>query len=61
MLDEKIMGVLEAIYWSDKRVANGELNAPAAGDPKKALAVDSAHPSSSFSWFRLFGGKVWLI
>jgi hypothetical protein len=58
MLDGKIMGVLEAIHWSDKRVANGELNAPAAGDPKKALAVDSAHPpSSSSSWFGLFGGS----
>jgi hypothetical protein len=58
MLDEKIMGVLEAIYWSDKRVANGELNALAAGDLKKALAVDSAHsPSSSPSWFGLFGGS----
>lgn len=36
------MGVLEAIYWSDKRLSGGELNALAAGDLKKALAIDPA-------------------
>lgn len=58
MLDEKIMGVLEAIYWSDRRLSNGELNALAAGDLKKALAVDpNASTSSSSSFFGLFGGS----
>ncbi|CAG7852068.1 Protein msp1, mitochondrial Flags: Precursor [Serendipita indica DSM 11827] len=54
MLDEKVMGVLEAIYWSDKRLSSGELNALAVGDLKKALALEAASPASS-SWF---GGKA---
>jgi hypothetical protein len=42
MLDNKVMGVLEAIYWSDKRLTAGELNALAVGDLKKALNIDPA-------------------
>jgi hypothetical protein len=53
MLDEKLMGVLEAIYWSDSRLTSGELNALGAGDLKKALAIDSPSQASSggSSWF----------
>lgn len=53
MLDEKVMHVLEAVYWSDNRLANGELNSLAAGDLKKALAVSPPSSSSSF-----FGPKA---
>ncbi|KAG8827334.1 dynamin-like GTPase mgm1 [Serendipita sp. 399] len=55
MLDEKIMGVLEGIYWSDKRLSNGELNYLAAGDLKKALAIEPASGASASSSY--FGGK----
>ncbi|KAG9056063.1 dynamin-like GTPase mgm1 [Serendipita sp. 407] len=55
MLDEKIMSVLEAIYWSDKRLENGELNALAAGDLKKALAIEQAPAATVSSTY--FGGK----
>ncbi|KAG8834331.1 dynamin-like GTPase mgm1 [Serendipita sp. 400] len=55
MLDEKIMSVLEAIYWSDKRLENGELNALAAGDLKKALAIEQAPAATVTSTY--FGGK----
>ena len=51
MLDDKIMGVLEAIYWSDKRLASGELNALAAGDLKKALAVTPTSAPASTGFF----------
>jgi hypothetical protein len=35
ILDEKIMDVLEAIYWSDKRVANGNSTRPLQEIPRK--------------------------
>jgi len=59
MLDEKVMGVLEAIYWSDKRLSSGELNALAVGDLKRALAVDPVHlaTTSSAGLFGFLGGS----
>jgi hypothetical protein len=56
MLDDKIMGVLEAVYWSDNRLSSGELNALASGDLKKALAITPA-PSAPTNAYGKYDAK----